>query len=117
MSYCSGLDRFTAGQKTRVQATMQVWPRSYLLLNNICLGSGISEYNSHDLISIYPNPVTSVLSVKGLHEKSLVKIFDLTGKLLLNEKAGASFSVDLSGFGKGIYILQSGSVTKKIVKM
>ncbi|MBK5283864.1 MAG: zinc-dependent metalloprotease [Bacteroidia bacterium] len=117
MSYCSGLDRFSPGQKARVQAVLQSPPRSTLLQNTTCLGSGINENHSADLISVYPNPVTSVLSVNGLRIKSALKIFDLTGKILLTENAGENYSIDLSGLEKGIYILQSDGVNKKIVKM
>jgi len=117
MSYCSGLDRFSAGQKARVQAPLLVPPRASLLLNAICPGTGIDEYSTHGNISAYPNPVTSVLKIDGLKENSPVTITDMRGKVLLKKIAGENFSIDLSSLEKGVYIFYFSSGVKKIVKM
>lgn len=117
MSYCGGLDRFSTGQKTRVHATLQAGPRAALLLNPICPGTGIDESSSRKIISAYPNPVTSIVTVSRLKENSLLTITDLTGKVLLKKTAAENFSLDLSALEKGVYILYSSAGKRKIVKM
>jgi hypothetical protein len=117
MSYCSGLDRFSQGQKTRVQATLSVQPRASLLLNAICPGTSVPEYLTTDIISVYPNPVTSLLTIEGLAENSFVTITDLAGKILFHKTAREKFLIDLSELENGVYILHSSAGVKKIVKM
>lgn len=65
MSYCSNKDRFTQGQKDRMRATMQVWPRSQLLNSPGCTPSDFNtlvrttDISCHSLcngsITITPN--------------------------------------------------------------
>lgn len=69
--------------------------------------------------SIFPNPATNYLFVNGLTEKENVKIYDLTGKLILSSKAG-NHPIDISNFPDGVYAIKietaKGIVTRKFVK-
>lgn len=59
---------------------------------------------------IYPNPATDVINIKTDKKINWVQLYDLSGKLLLNQKnlnSGASLNV--SNLPKGIYILKINS--------
>jgi len=69
-------------------------------------------------VSIYPNPTNSILYVNGLQNAN-VQIFDLTGKLLINQQ-NADNQIDVSNLQNGIYSIkitnESGTVIRKFVK-
>lgn len=96
-------------------------------LNGWALGTGSHPYTT-DFV-IYPNPVTSLLTVKaaasmnqGLTE---INITDLWGNLRLtvgwNPAHEPEKQLDLSGWAPGIYFLTTGDinshVTRKIIKL
>jgi ligand-binding sensor domain-containing protein len=66
-------------------------------------------------LTVYPNPTEEKLYIQTGNELApQVKIFDVTGKRLLETQ---SKEVDLSAFAKGIYMIQvNGTTTTKIVK-
>lgn len=81
--------------------------------------------NNRTIIKIYPNPATEVLYVqakKGLQKPYRVDMYDMTGKLILQqENSNDHFPVRLDRLSKGIYVfkLYSGNgvlvTTEKIV--
>jgi hypothetical protein len=79
---------------------------------------GISKLDQSG-ISFYPNPVKSSLHMDGLPQNATIKIFDNTGKLLVNKK-NAGREIDVNNLSKGVYVIQvidkNGIVTKKFVK-
>jgi len=70
--------------------------------------SGIDE-NKTDL-KIYPNPTNSMLY---LSEKVEYKIYNTLGDVIL---IGNNNIIDMRSFNNGMYILESESMRKKIVK-
>ena len=60
---------------------------------------------SNSIISIYPNPVHSILFVKGIDQNSMISIFDLRGKMLINNQIEDNV-VDISSLANGIYIIK-----------
>ena len=60
-------------------------------------------------ISVYPNPVKSILSIKNNSNSSLSKvtIYDITGKILVTQNMNESQtnSIDISEFTTGIYMI------------
>jgi hypothetical protein len=69
-------------------------------------------------ISIYPNPVKDVVTVSGAVAGSKVILTDISGKVLQQINVTAtSFTIDMSKYSGGIYMLQTNSgVTQKIIK-
>ncbi len=69
-------------------------------------------------ISVYPNPTNSILYVNGMQNAN-IQIFDLTGKLLINEQ-NADNQINVSNLQNGIYSIkitnESGTVIRKFVK-
>jgi hypothetical protein len=66
---------------------------------------------------LYPNPVTSTLTIQTALTIQGVTVTDLTGKTVLT---GKTANLDLSGLTKGGYLIQiatdKGLITKQIVK-
>ena len=67
-------------------------------------------------LNVWPNPTTSFVTVGADAEFSYI-LTDANGKLLRKEENAASYTVDLSEYADGIYLLHtSDGVTHKIVK-
>ncbi|WP_417602129.1 T9SS type A sorting domain-containing protein [Owenweeksia hongkongensis] len=58
-------------------------------------------------IAIYPNPTNGVLNLENLPKHSSVKLYNLNGKLLLQEAfKDENSSLDISRWPKGVYLLE-----------
>jgi len=80
--------------------------------------SGIGETNN--CITIYPNPVTDFINVKGKGTAE-VKVYDLTGRLVKQAvKESDELSISMKDCESGVYIIQvvskESSNTQRIVK-
>ena len=75
-----------------------------------------SNYNL-DPLKIYPNPVQSFINISGgqSENKSLVLIYDITGRLVL--KASHRPSLDVSELESGLYFLKLGDQTQSFIKI
>jgi len=76
-----------------------------------------------DQISVFPNPTSGLIHVKGLKTERKISVVDLAGKVLLEEQVDGnpSHDIDISHLGSGIYfiVLQQDSglkITKKVIK-
>lgn len=86
-------------------------------------GSSLDE--KHDLLKIFPNPVTDKLSIKTDDALKEISIFDVSGKLVyktgndINNMNG-DYVIDLADFNNGVYFIKIKSdkneIIKKIVK-
>ena len=75
-----------------------------------------SRENAGTALSIYPNPARTWLTVSHCGN-GLVKVYDLTGREALSATPeGGSARLDVSQLPQGMYFLQSGENTVKIVK-
>ena len=69
-------------------------------------------------LQVYPNPTTNQLTISGLPINSKFQLTDLTGNVLMTQKAsGSSTTINLSEFPKGIYFIRTKNGVKKIVKV
>ncbi len=55
-------------------------------------------------ISVYPNPSSGIITIEA--KNSMVHITDLNGRLIGSYTLNDMISVDLSGYGKGLYLLE-----------
>lgn len=70
--------------------------------------SVLDKSSDRKVVSIFPNPVSDQLSVKGLNKGDVVKLLDLTGKLLKNqlqENTAGLAVVSLQTLSAGTYVL------------
>jgi photosystem II stability/assembly factor-like uncharacterized protein len=94
---------------------------------SLSLFQGTEDINAPELFSIYPNPVSNIVTIevsRAIKENMMICIFSVDGKLLLKGQFSAQNSnkltLDLSGFSQGLYILnikgQSISNSFKLLK-
>lgn len=71
-------------------------------------------------ISIYPSLVTTGFRIKGMEGTCMLKLMDLSGKLLITKFVTANEFVPVSEVASGIYILNitanEGSTNRKLIK-
>lgn len=69
-------------------------------------------------LNIYPNPVSSILTIESTQNlNNNIRIYDVNGKLLRTERAnGDTMKIDVSSFEKGVYFLHFEVGMKKVVK-
>jgi hypothetical protein len=81
--------------------------------------TGVIETSLPD-INIYPNPSKDWMKIDGISEVSVVKIFDITGKLVLSQEYQVDDRIDISCLTPGMYILNiknsEGEFNQKIIK-
>jgi hypothetical protein len=104
VKYIEGND----AQYVSVRGQRSVYNAQSVHLMDFSTPSGIDE-NKTDL-KIYPNPTNSILY---LSEKVEYKLYNTLGDIIL---IGNNNIIDMRSFNNGIYILESESVRKKIIK-
>jgi hypothetical protein len=71
-------------------------------------------------VTIYPNPSKDWIKIDGLTELSDVQIFDITGKLILQQEYQLDEMINIANLTAGMYILKirnsQGMSSKKIIK-
>ncbi|WP_075344062.1 T9SS type A sorting domain-containing protein [Tenacibaculum agarivorans] len=69
-------------------------------------------------VKIYPNPFTAEFTVKNMEENSVVQVFSINGRLIVEKKIEEGNKIDLGNElrSRGIYFLRYNSQTFKIVK-
>ena len=84
----------------------------------------VDEFDEIGGLSIYPNPSNNIFNINWVQGNDFsISVFDLAGKLLLQEKSNSKslkkFSLDMSKFGKGIYFakikVDEKQSTKKLI--
>lgn len=89
-----------------------------ILFTNDMNTIGIQEFKNNSL-SIYPNPTSNKIHFKGLtSESETVTVYDVLGKLVLNQTLLPSEGLDVSKLQKGVYILklENSNTSYKFVK-
>ncbi len=62
---------------------------------------------------IYPNPAEKFIQLKGVEQRISYRIFDLAGRLILEDKLDRDQSIDISHFNPGIYLIDAGGIVRK----
>lgn len=87
--------------------------------------NSVSEENDKAIFTIFPNPVQDYITIKGINKLSrqtVIQITDLTGNLILEDKAtiNNSFRLNVSQLSAGLYFinLKNGQeiTTQKFIK-
>ena len=105
-----------AGNATDANGTLEI--DRIVFDNNATLN--IEQFNTNE-ISIYPNPAKNVVNISANSEIKMVRVLDITGKLVLTENALSNNSINVSNLKTGVYILNvtlanGNQSTKKLIK-
>ena len=55
-------------------------------------------------LSVYPNPVSNVLNIRGIDNMNQIEVISVTGSVM--KKQLRSASVDVSDLNRGVYFLK-----------
>ena len=73
-----------------------------------------------DTFRVYPNPVTSVLTIelgKEFTANSVIKLYDISGKLISTKKVKeATQTLNMQHLQAGVYLVKVSNGTKNVVK-
>lgn len=87
--------------------------------NTTTTGTQKSKFDN-DLISIYPNPASSLLNIDNLssNQKVTVSIIDLTGKILFWQSLNPNENLQLnvSEFAQGLYLIEIKNADETIIR-
>jgi len=81
--------------------------------------TSINDIETYGILQIYPNPVTNKLYITNYEwqQGDIIELFDMNGKRVYSVRAtGDTFTIDMSQYQQGNYILRIGSRVAKIVK-
>lgn len=80
--------------------------------------SGISATpKEQPSVALYPNPVTSQLTLQGLSEKASIHIVSLDGKTVVDTTTDSGkTTINISSLPAGIYLLNTQNTTLKFIK-
>ncbi len=87
-------------------------------INNVV--TGISNYEKEsDLIHVYPNPASNELTLKGAEGVMMtqLKIYDLTGRMVLTTESEPNAEIKLSSLGlnNGVYLYKINTSDQKTI--
>ncbi|MGQ7944343.1 chondroitinase family polysaccharide lyase [Flavobacterium sp. WC2509] len=114
----------TANGETTIQFTVVDGLPVEITVNNTQTPSlSIGNFERENGVTFYPNPVKDVLYIDLAKDNRTTEaqVFDMQGRMLLNQKLNGSNAVNVSKLSTGIYIVKiyAGSekiVSKKIIK-
>ena len=95
---------------------------SWVAVDDFSQNLTISQHNLDSFVSIFPNPVSSILRINSSLSRIIgVKLFSINGKLFKNLQFNSNqIKIDLNAFENGIYLLEIQTdytvLTKKIIK-
>lgn len=79
--------------------------------------SGIGQPGSSDDIHFYHNPNNSILTLSNIEPNSIIRIFSIDGKAISTViSKDESLKIDVSRWGKGIYIFQIKTGMTEVMK-
>ena len=81
--------------------------------------TGINEINKINMISIYPNPTSGIVTISSSQAIENINVFDITGKLVYNQTKTDKHiytEIDLSGLANGVYLIQTQTANGELSK-
>ena len=88
---------------------------------NVTCAVGIRQFNSlSSSIQIYPNPANGIFTVEtNTDEKLLMRVYDLSGKMVLSETVSGTAKINANSLNEGAYFINvagaQGSINKRLV--
>lgn len=69
---------------------------------------------------IYPNPAVNSFQIKGFEGNATLRVFDLSGNLLITKEVVADETIEVDALAQGVYIVniaaENGVIQKKLLK-
>lgn len=103
-------------RKIIVDSQDNVWVATSTGVSKISGVTGIEEEIMENIqLSIYPNPASEIFHVEA-NVNSSFQVFNLIGDMVYSEaKFSGDTSVDVSNWDRGVYFIQVGEITQKLI--
>ncbi len=77
----------------------------------------LTNTTTTNTLSVYPNPIenSSILNINTRENIVSIEIYDVTGKLLLNQTGELLGSIDIAALSKGVYFIKCTSANNAIL--
>lgn len=74
----------------------------------------VKELNRYDRqIFVYPNPATNALTITNIGSKSIIRLYDALGKLVIEKETESNLTVDVNNLTQGVYTLITESTNSR----
>jgi len=105
------------GSKSLYQVANQ-W-KDFFNIVEVASTTGISDKKT-ELITLYPNPVSDALRVKGFEGSGSFSMTDMSGRVIIDKRITSDELIRISSLPKGVYIVKivttNGIIEKKVIK-
>ncbi|WP_299114083.1 BspA family leucine-rich repeat surface protein [uncultured Winogradskyella sp.] len=85
-----------------------------------CSDAGVDTLSTiayeEDAIVLYPNPASRSFKLKGLKALSMLKVYDINGRLIMKQNYLEDQAIDMSRYEDGIYIIEISTGHSTIIK-
>lgn len=95
-------DSYTVSVKSTDSGGLTVERTFTILVKDVIEKPALGLYDVTE-ISVYPNPSSDVINVRGFENIEMIKITDLSGKLIWS---GVDTKIDVQSIDQGIYLLE-----------
>lgn len=75
----------------------------------------LSEKGVSPLFNILPNPALDYFVIQGLEKETLVSVYDVFGKMVLEKRIFPNEKISVIGWNKGIYFVKIGNRISKLI--
>ncbi len=94
---------------------------SYSTISNVSTSgetTGIDEKGRMDEVIVFPNPASSILTVKNLPENAIVSVLSIDGRLMnkIETNGNSKIELDVTNWESGVYLIQVQSENSLRVK-
>jgi hypothetical protein len=103
-----------------IHAWIEISTARYNYYYSAITGSGISLFYGEQPVTVFPNPATNYITVKGTAE-SIITVSTLSGGVIYKQViAGESKTIDVSSWANGTYLISvetgNNRTVSKIIK-
>ncbi|MBR5028132.1 MAG: T9SS type A sorting domain-containing protein, partial [Bacteroidales bacterium] len=88
---------------------------SAMFAEQTAVQQGIATAQAAEL-SVYPNPAKDELHVNGVEANTIIRIYDMTGKVVMQQTATDNTTINISELNRGVYVVSAGASKIKFVK-
>lgn len=67
-------------------------------------------------IILYPNPANDQIKLSNIKTHTLISVYSMDGKLLINQFSSSNQSINVGNLQKGLYIVKANEKTFKLIK-
>jgi hypothetical protein len=75
--------------------------------------TSFKDFSTEFSSTVYPNPTTGLITIISSNKVIAVKVFNITAELVIES---TERQLDLSTLADGVYFIQEGGNTQKVIK-